>query len=90
MFYPQPPRNFLYEHLNFEELRKELEQYGSVIDITPMVSVNVSICVHFADIRSAILVKKDVEVPGTPANKACASLTVTYYKDPCDQKCYVI
>lgn len=90
MFYPQPPRNFLYEHLNFEELRNELEQYGSVVDITPMVSVNVSFCVHFADIRSAILVKKDVEKPGTPANKAFASLTVAYHKDPCDQKCYVL
>lgn len=89
MFYPQPAKNFLCHNLNFDDLKRELEQYGSIVDITPMVSVNVSFCVHFADIRAAIVAKKDSEKVGSPMHKVFSGLKVTYYKDPCDQRCYV-
>lgn len=88
LFYPHPPRNYLYEHLDIEELKKQLAQYGLLIHVSPMVSVNVSFLVHYADIRSAILLKKDVEIAGTQANKSFATFTVSYFQDPCGQKCY--
>lgn len=86
MHYPSP-RTHLSRDLDIEEIRKDFAIFGEIIDIASVISRKLCFCLHFADIRSAIIAKKECEHEGSLFNSKYSNWSIWYGKDPTDKPC---
>ena len=86
MHYPSP-KTHLSKDLDIEEIRKDFAAFGEIIDIASVISRKLCFCLHFADIRSAILAKKECELEGSLFNSKYNNWSIWYGKDPTDKPC---
>lgn len=75
--------------LDVKQVRADFSKYGEIIDIAAVVSKKLSFAVHYCDVRSSIMAKRELNSVGTELNKKYSSWTVWYGKDPCDRPCYI-
>lgn len=89
MHYPSP-RTHLSKDLNIEEIEKDFAAFGEIVEIASVISRKLCFCLHFADIRSAIIIKKECETEGSTLNAKYNAWSIWYGKDPTDKPCLTI
>lgn len=89
MHYPSP-RTHLSKDLDIEEIKKDFAAFGEIIDIASVISRKLCFCLNFADIRSAIIAKKECELEGSLFNSKYNNWSIWYGKDPTDRPCLTI
>ncbi|KAH3902331.1 uncharacterized protein SCODWIG_00288 [Saccharomycodes ludwigii] len=84
--YPSPLSN--YSPLNVSEIFNDFSIFGDIVDITPVVSRKLCICINFFDVRSAIQAKASYEqVSSKLYRKYYREWTMWYGKDIADRAC---
>ncbi|SCV05809.1 LANO_0H15654g1_1 [Lachancea nothofagi CBS 11611] len=74
-----------------KELRKDFEEFGKIVEITPMISRKLCVSISFFDTRSAMSVLESYEKPNSYMNlKYNRDWSITYGRDVTDRPCYMI
>ncbi|CDK25680.1 unnamed protein product [Kuraishia capsulata CBS 1993] len=90
--YPSPTSH-LSTDFDIDEVVKDFQQYGEIVEIAPVISRKLCFAVQFNDVRAAIMAKYDCEnVESTneysPLFDKYKKWNVWYGKDPADKPCY--
>lgn len=72
---------------NITIVKRDFSSLGNVIDISPIISTRLSFCIHFSDIRSSIVAKKQCETKGTKFNEKYKKWNIYYGKDITNKPC---
>lgn len=72
---------------NVEGMKWDFVQFGGIVEITPMISRKLSICIQFTDIRSAILVLHSLKQKNSMLHSKYALWSARYGSDPADRPC---
>ncbi|QHS76331.1 Ssp2p [Saccharomyces paradoxus] len=76
------------ENIDIRELEKDFQNFGEVLEITPIVSRKLCISIFFYDISSAMRAMEEYEQKGSYLNnKYFKTWTIWYGKDITDQPC---
>ncbi|ODV82439.1 uncharacterized protein CANTADRAFT_34702, partial [Suhomyces tanzawaensis NRRL Y-17324] len=86
LFYPDPELHFS-TCLDIKQIKKEFSHYGEVVYLGPIISRKLSFSVHFSDIRSAIMAKRDCEREGTLMNSKYGQWSIWFARDVTDKPC---
>ncbi|CUM66459.1 uncharacterized protein PRCAT00004123001 [Priceomyces carsonii] len=86
LHYPNPETHFSRD-LKVEDIRRTFSIYGELIDIASVISRKLCFSLHFADIRSAVIAKKECQTPGTEVNSKYGHWTVWFGNDHTDRPC---
>lgn len=89
LHYPLPKIHYSRD-LDIEKVRKHMLVFGEIVDIGAVILRKLCFSVHFADVRSAIVAKKQCETAGTMLHDAYYGWTLWYGKDPTDLPCKVL
>jgi len=89
LHYPDPITH-LSKDLDIRIIKSSFAQFGEIVSINPVISKLLSFSVTFADIKSAIIVKRACEMNGSKMNKLFGNWTVQYGKDCADRPCIAI
>lgn len=74
-------------NLTLDWIKKHFEKLGQVVSIQPMITTTVTICVQYADVRSAIRAKSLFDKREDDWAKLYPRWTLKYGKDPVDKTC---
>ncbi|CAI4036532.1 hypothetical protein SMKI_15G3790 [Saccharomyces mikatae IFO 1815] len=76
------------ETINVRELEKDFQNFGEILEITPIVSRKLCVSIFFYDISSAMRAMEEYEQKGSGLNnKYFKTWTIWYGKDITDQPC---
>ncbi|EJS41572.1 ssp2p [Saccharomyces arboricola H-6] len=76
------------ENIDIQELEKDFQNFGEVLEITPIVSRKLCVSIFFYDISSAMRAIEEYEQKGSYLNnKYFKAWTIWYGKDITDQPC---
>lgn len=89
LFYPDPQSHFT-KDLDISRIYEDFLQYGEIIDLGPVVSRKICFSIHYTDIRSAIIAKRECETPSTEIYKKYGDWSVWYGKDCTDKWCPIL
>ncbi|KAK6458576.1 uncharacterized protein RJT20DRAFT_4168 [Scheffersomyces xylosifermentans] len=89
MFYPEPTTHFS-KNLNISEIKNDFSKFGAILDICPVISRKLCFSLQYADIRSAILAKMEVELDGSTINMKYGGWYVWFGRDITDRPCYCV
>ncbi|CCE80362.1 Piso0_003478 [Millerozyma farinosa CBS 7064] len=89
MHYPSP-RTHLSKDLHIEHIRHDFAFFGTIVDIASVISRKLCFSIHFADIRAAILAKRECETEGTTMYEKYNQWSIWYGKDPTDRPCLAL
>ncbi|AOA63818.1 Sporulation specific protein [Komagataella phaffii CBS 7435] len=81
--YPSPTINYSFD-FDIRKIKENLSKYGNIIGIDPVISQKLCFCVHFYDIRSAIIVKHEIDRADSELSVEYEDWNVWYAKDPTD------
>lgn len=85
LFYPNPKIH--YSELDIERIKHDFAGFGDIVTIGPVISRKLCFSIHYADIRSAIMAKRDCESQGSEMNAKYHSWSIFYGTDPTDKPC---
>ncbi|KAA8899202.1 hypothetical protein TRICI_006371 [Trichomonascus ciferrii] len=74
-------------NLTLEWIKKHFEKLGQIVSIQPMITTTVTICIQYADVRSAIRAKSFFDKRDDDWAKLYSRWTLKYGKDPVDKTC---
>lgn len=89
MHYPSP-QTHLTKDFDISLIKKDFSQYGEIIEFGAVISRKLCFSIHFADVRSAIIAKREVESEGLLMNSKYFGWSLWYGKDPTDKPCYAV
>ncbi|GMM37511.1 Ssp2 protein [Saccharomycopsis crataegensis] len=78
------------DDFDIKEVEKDFSQYGEIVEITPAISRKLCVSIHYYDIRSAILAKKEKETTTSKLHAKYSDWAIWYGKDPADKPCIAL
>ncbi|CAI2028615.1 hypothetical protein SEUBUCD646_0H02750 [Saccharomyces eubayanus] len=85
---PSQDKSQSLENIDIQELEKDFQNFGEVLEITPIVSRKLCVSIFFYDISSAMRAMEEYEQKGSYLyNKYFKTWTIWYGKDITDQPC---
>lgn len=82
-YYPLPAEHF--SPLNVSQIRRDLEQFGDIVEVCPMISKKLCLSVQFFDVESAILAKRALDSTEHRLGSLYKDWSVFYGKDVTDK-----
>lgn len=73
-----------------ESLKRDFAQFGQIIDVTPVCSSKLSVCIQFADIRSAMLSMRTLNENNSVMRAKYSLWRARYVRDVTCRPCYPI
>lgn len=89
MYYPSA-KTHLSKDLDIADVKADFSQFGQIIEFGSVISSKLCFSINFADVRSAIAAKKEVETLGSMLNTKYQGWSLWYGRDSTDKPCYVL
>ncbi|CAN6611158.1 hypothetical protein TRVA0_004S03686 [Trichomonascus vanleenenianus] len=84
---PTDPHYNVTVDVSLEAIRRNFSEIGVIVSVQPIVSSVVSISIQYADVRSAIKLKRLFESKDHQLYKKYNKWSISYGKDPMDKSC---
>ncbi|ODQ77796.1 hypothetical protein BABINDRAFT_40687, partial [Babjeviella inositovora NRRL Y-12698] len=86
----QNTKGTLISEFSVDEALRDFSKYGTIVDISPVISRKLCFALHFADVRSAIAAKQEMELLDSSIGGKYKDWLVWYGKDPTDVPVYKV
>lgn len=87
--YPNPRANFS-EEFGIEAVKWDFIAFGGIVEVSPMISLKLSVSIQFTDIRSSLLAMRSMKQRNSTLRSKYSHWSLQYGKDPAQRPCYAV
>lgn len=84
------PRQWFVKTFDMEDIRKDLSQYGTIVEIKPIISQGIAVSVHFTSISELLLALRSLGIYDSLHWHKYKEWSISFSPDPADTPCFSV